>query len=52
MQSHVCVQDWFRCEGTPINVEEDLESLEQIELGKILCFMSVLVKISLLCKFK
>lgn len=24
--------DWFRCDDTPINVEEDLESLEQIEL--------------------
>ncbi|XP_075080985.1 zinc finger BED domain-containing protein RICESLEEPER 2-like [Nicotiana tabacum] len=33
VQSLVCVQDWFRCEGTPINVEEDLEFLEQIELG-------------------
>nr|XP_016439094.1 PREDICTED: zinc finger BED domain-containing protein RICESLEEPER 2-like [Nicotiana tabacum] len=52
VQSLVCVQDWFRCEGTPINVVEDLEFLEQIELGKILRYMSVLVKISLLCKFK
>ncbi|XP_075099453.1 zinc finger BED domain-containing protein RICESLEEPER 2-like [Nicotiana tabacum] len=33
MQSLVCVQDWFRCDDTPINVEEDLEFLEQIELG-------------------
>nr|XP_016461284.1 PREDICTED: uncharacterized protein LOC107784642 [Nicotiana tabacum] len=32
VQSLVCVQDWFRCEGTPINVEEDFEFLEQIEL--------------------
>ncbi|XP_075110618.1 uncharacterized protein LOC107807800 isoform X3 [Nicotiana tabacum] len=24
--------DWFRCDDTPINVEEDLEFLEQIEL--------------------
>ncbi|XP_019236928.1 PREDICTED: zinc finger BED domain-containing protein RICESLEEPER 3-like [Nicotiana attenuata] len=33
VQSLVCVQDWFRCEGTPINVGEDLGFLEQIELG-------------------
>ncbi|XP_070040128.1 uncharacterized protein [Nicotiana tomentosiformis] len=33
VQSLVCVQDWFRYEGTPINVEEDLKFLEQIELG-------------------
>nr|XP_009766487.1 PREDICTED: zinc finger BED domain-containing protein RICESLEEPER 2-like [Nicotiana sylvestris] len=32
VQSLVCVQDWFRCDDTPINVEEDLEFLEQIEL--------------------
>ncbi|XP_075110617.1 zinc finger BED domain-containing protein RICESLEEPER 2-like isoform X2 [Nicotiana tabacum] len=30
--SLVYVQDWFRCDDTPINVEEDLEFLEQIEL--------------------
>ncbi|XP_070034915.1 uncharacterized protein LOC142175194 [Nicotiana tabacum] len=36
--------DWFRCEGTPINVEEDLEFLEQIELdmaksGRVTCIV-------------
>ncbi|XP_075095352.1 zinc finger BED domain-containing protein RICESLEEPER 2-like [Nicotiana tabacum] len=36
VQSLVCVQDWFRCEGTLINVEEDLEFLEKIKLGSIM----------------
>ncbi|KAH0636460.1 hypothetical protein KY289_036375 [Solanum tuberosum] len=32
VQSLICVQDWLRSEPFPINIEEDLEYLEQLEL--------------------
>ncbi|KAH0642014.1 hypothetical protein KY290_033621 [Solanum tuberosum] len=32
VQSLICVQDWLRSESFPINIEEDLEYLEQLEL--------------------
>ncbi|KAH0746471.1 hypothetical protein KY285_008128 [Solanum tuberosum] len=32
VQSLICVQDWHRSEPFPINIEEDLEYLEQLEL--------------------
>ncbi|KAH0724931.1 hypothetical protein KY284_000796 [Solanum tuberosum] len=31
VQSLICVQDWLRSEPFPINIEEDLEYLEQLE---------------------
>ncbi|KAM3202423.1 hypothetical protein P3L10_030047 [Capsicum annuum] len=32
VQSLICLQDWLRREPIPINVEEDLEYLEQLEI--------------------
>ncbi|KAM3395034.1 zinc finger BED domain-containing protein RICESLEEPER 2-like [Capsicum galapagoense] len=31
VQSLICLQDWLRSESTPINIEEDIEYLEQLE---------------------
>ncbi|KAM3320300.1 hypothetical protein P3S67_007500 [Capsicum chacoense] len=32
VQSLICLQDWLITESTPINIEEDLEYLEQLEV--------------------
>ncbi|KAM3328475.1 hypothetical protein P3S68_033167 [Capsicum galapagoense] len=32
VQSLICLQDWLRSESTPINIEEDIEYLEQLEV--------------------
>ncbi|CAN4121086.1 unnamed protein product [Withania somnifera] len=32
VQCIICLQDWLRSESIPINIEEDLEYLEQLEL--------------------
>ncbi|KAM3266746.1 hypothetical protein P3L10_003741 [Capsicum annuum] len=32
VQSLICLQDWLRNESTPINIEEDIEYLEQLEV--------------------
>ncbi|KAM3198905.1 hypothetical protein P3L10_034342 [Capsicum annuum] len=32
VQSLICLQDWLRSESTPINIEEDIENLEQLEV--------------------
>lgn len=29
----VCVQDWLRSSSSPVNIEEKLEDMEEIELG-------------------
>ncbi|XP_016480700.2 zinc finger BED domain-containing protein RICESLEEPER 3-like [Nicotiana tabacum] len=36
VQGLICVQDWLRSETFPINIEEDLDYLEQIENGLIM----------------
>lgn len=51
VQSLICVQDWLRSESFPINIEEDLEYLEQLELGKNLIFVLTILKIILLLVF-
>ncbi|KAH0729524.1 hypothetical protein KY290_000648 [Solanum tuberosum] len=38
VKSLICVQDWLRSEPFPINIEEDLEYLEQLELGTSMFF--------------
>lgn len=38
VQSLICLQDWLRSKPIPINLEEDLEYLEQLELGKNFVF--------------
>ena len=47
VQSLICVQDWLRSESFPISIEEDLEYLEQLELGKNLIFVLTILKIIL-----
>ncbi|KAM3198904.1 hypothetical protein P3L10_034341 [Capsicum annuum] len=32
VQSLICLRDWLRSESTPINIEEDIEYLEQLEV--------------------
>ena len=39
VQCLICVQDWLRQETKPICVEESLEFLEKIELGKTFYFL-------------
>ena len=51
VQSHIGVQDWLRSESFPINIEEDLEYLEQLELGNNLIFVLTILKIILLLVF-
>ncbi|PHT46096.1 hypothetical protein CQW23_15254 [Capsicum baccatum] len=33
VEALVCLQDWLRSESQPISIEEDLDSLEQLEQG-------------------
>lgn len=51
VQSLICVQDWLRSEYFSINIEEDLEYLEQLELGMNLIFVLTILKIILLLVF-
>jgi len=44
VQCLICVQDWLRQETKPICVEESLEFLEKIELGKTFYFLFVFGK--------
>ena len=41
VQCLICVQDWLRQETKPIFVEESLEFLEKIELGKTFYFLFI-----------
>lgn len=41
VQCLICVQDWLRQETKPICVEESLEFLEKIELGKTFYFLFI-----------
>ncbi|PHT44243.1 hypothetical protein CQW23_18268 [Capsicum baccatum] len=34
VEALVCLQDWLRSESQPISIEEDLDSLEQLEQGQ------------------
>ena len=51
VQSLICVQDWLRSESFPINIEEDLEYLEQLELGKNLIFVLTKLKFHIFLDF-
>jgi len=44
VQALISLQDWYRSEPIPINVEEDLEYLELLELGKSLIFFFHYIK--------
>jgi len=45
VQTLVCLQDWIRSESRPINVEEDIDVLEQLEQGKDILIRIVLIVI-------
>ena len=38
-QALLCAQDWLRPSSLRINVEEDLQEIEQIEKGDMLCIL-------------
>ena len=38
-QALLCAQDWLHPSLVPINVEEDLQEIEQIEKGDMLCIL-------------
>ncbi|XP_049381261.1 uncharacterized protein LOC125845773 [Solanum stenotomum] len=40
VQAFVCLQDWYRSEPLPVNVEEDFDDLMRLELGIFLCYAS------------
>ena len=38
----ICMQDWLRATPLPFEVEEDMEQMQDLELGKILLYLCLL----------
>ncbi|TNV97547.1 hypothetical protein C5H24_12760, partial [Xylella fastidiosa] len=38
----ICMQDWLRATPLPFEVEEDMEQMQDLEIGKILLYLCLL----------